>query len=162
MNKIIEISKLVKIKEADQRRPTTVLATGVFDILHVEHVRFLKKAKVEGDILIVGIEPDVRVKKLKGSNRPINKQADRLEVLASLSSINYVFVLPNNLSTPEGRERLISKIAPDIYAVSEHTPYLKEKQRIMKLFGGKLKVIHKYNPHISSSIVLNAKSKENE
>ena len=58
-----------------------ILVTGVFDLLHQEHINFLTKAKAVGDILVVGLETDTRVKQLKGFNRPINSTKDRLQNL---------------------------------------------------------------------------------
>jgi rfaE bifunctional protein nucleotidyltransferase chain/domain len=69
-----------------------VFTNGCFDILHVGHVRYLAQAKALGDVLVVGVNSDASVKKIKGPARPLNSQADRAEVLAALRSVDYVFV----------------------------------------------------------------------
>jgi len=86
-----------------------IFTNGCFDILHVGHVKYLEKAKKLGDILIVGINSDNSVKKLKGDKRPINNLYDRSCVLASLNSVD--FVIPFDEETPI---KLIEAIVPDI------------------------------------------------
>ena len=69
-----------------------VSTNGCFDILHVGHVRILKQSKAEGDILVVGINSDASVKKLKGEDRPINNEDDRAELLSSLGCVDIVSI----------------------------------------------------------------------
>ncbi len=78
--KIVPDFILQKVTNARKRGLKIVLVTGVFDLLHQEHVIFLAKAKSGGDLLIVAIESDMRVKKIKGNDRPIQGQADRFGV----------------------------------------------------------------------------------
>lgn len=88
-----------------------VFTNGCFDILHVGHVDYLSRAKALGDILVVGLNSDSSVKKIKGKNRPINNERDRARVLSSLSFVDYISIF--NESTPE---RLIKELKPDIIA----------------------------------------------
>ena len=74
----------------------TVLVGGCFDILHFGHTRFLKKAKSFGDFLIVLLESDKHIKRLKGKNRPINNFMQRKEVLLSLKFVDKVIKVPDN------------------------------------------------------------------
>lgn len=132
-----------------------VLVTGVFDVLHQEHVNFLRKAKNLGDKLIIGIESDVRVKKLKGKGRPINSEEIRMQNLKNFNLAEEIFVLPENMDERKTQEAVIAKIRPDYLAVSSHTPHLKEKKEIIEKFGGKLAVVHEKNPAISTTKLLN-------
>ena len=100
------INFLKKIKEENKK---IVFTNGCFDILHVGHVRYLSKAKKLGNILIVGLNSDKSVKKLKGDNRPINIFEDRATLLASLRFVDLVIIFEEK--TPEN---LIKKIKPDI------------------------------------------------
>ncbi|RDU59346.1 D-glycero-beta-D-manno-heptose 1-phosphate adenylyltransferase, partial [Helicobacter sp. MIT 14-3879] len=86
-----------------------VFTNGCFDILHAGHVSYLEKARKLGDVLIVGLNSDDSVRKLKGEERPINSQEDRALILASLACVSYVIIF--NEETPL---RLISQIMPDI------------------------------------------------
>jgi D-beta-D-heptose 7-phosphate kinase/D-beta-D-heptose 1-phosphate adenosyltransferase len=86
-----------------------VFTNGVFDILHVGHVDLLRKAKAFGDVLVVGLNSDASVRRLKGSSRPINSQRDRAEVLLSLRSVDAVCIFGED--TPL---ELIQVLQPDI------------------------------------------------
>ena len=86
-----------------------VFTNGCFDILHVGHVDYLSKARRLGDVLVVGLNSDSSVKKIKGKDRPINKESDRAKVLSSLYFVDYITSF--NETTPED---LIKKVRPDI------------------------------------------------
>lgn len=135
-----------------------VLATGVFDILHSEHRKFLRAAKRAGDILLVGIESDVRVKKLKGPSRPINAQAIRQRNLQRWHIADEVFILPENFSGPE-REKLIAQLRPHLLAVSSHSLHLEDKRRILRRYGGDVKVVLAHNPAVSTTQLLSNQNK---
>lgn len=142
---------LPTIHEWQSQGFTTVLVTGVFDILHIEHIRFLTKAKKAGDKLIVGIETDDRVKQIKGEHRPANNQNIRLEQLLALKPVDLAFILPDKFDTQADWERLIEEIKPAIYAVSSHTSYLENKKATAEKYGAKLKIVHEFNPNISTT-----------
>lgn len=131
-----------------------ILATGVFDILHQEHIAFLRKAKELGGRLLVGIESDVRVREMKGEGRPINSQDIRQRNLEDLAIADEVFVLPEQFKTDEDHLALIRKINPDVLAVSSHTPFLVEKTRLMSEIGGRVVVVHEHNPKVSTTQLL--------
>ena len=134
-----------------------ILATGVFDVLHSEHVRFLQKAKALGDRLIVGIESDVRVRALKGEGRPINTQRLRKENLEKLAIADEVFVLPEAFNSDADFRALLQKRQPDILAVSSHTPHLDKKQQLMQEIGGRVEIVHQHNPAVSTTLILSNK-----
>lgn len=131
-----------------------VLVTGVFDILHSEHIAFLKKAKALGSYLIIGIESDFRVREMKGPERPVNSQMVRKQNLENLAIADEIFILPEQFSNPEDHKKLIRQIKPDFLAVSSHTKYLDRKQAILDEFGGKVVVVHEHNPEISTTKLL--------
>jgi len=111
MNKVIsntDLDSLVsKIKE---NKKTIALTNGCFDILHIGHARYLKEAKSLADILIVGINSDLSVKKLKGENRPINNENDRAELLSYFEFIDYLVIF-----TESTADNLLLSIKPDVY-----------------------------------------------
>lgn len=86
-----------------------VFTNGCFDLLHVGHVRYLVEAKSLGDILVVGINSDASVKKLKGPDRPIQSETDRGEILSALAAVDFVTLF--NDETPE---KLIERVRPDV------------------------------------------------
>jgi D-beta-D-heptose 7-phosphate kinase/D-beta-D-heptose 1-phosphate adenosyltransferase len=107
---LVDLPELVAlVAEAKARGERVVLTNGVFDILHVGHVSYLEEAKSCGDRLIVAVNDDDSVKRLKGASRPVNSLADRMAVLAGLASVDWV--VPFSEDTPA---ELIAKILPDV------------------------------------------------
>ncbi len=92
-----------------QKGKKIVFTNGCFDILHLGHVRYLEQAKALGDVLIVGVNSDSSVRRLKGPSRPVNPQYDRAYLLASLEAVDYVVVFDED--TPY---ELIKRVRPDI------------------------------------------------
>ncbi len=86
-----------------------VFTNGCFDLLHPGHIHYLEKAKSFGDILIVGLNSDESIKRLKGVNRPINNVDFRVQMLAGLSSVDFIIIFESN--TPL---ELITSIKPDV------------------------------------------------
>lgn len=146
MGKIITLQSLENeiraVKESDKN---IALIGGCFDILHVGHIKFLKEAKKHGDYLLVLLESDETVRKLKGENRPNFPQKDRAEVLSSIKYVDSV-VLLNPIGKDEDYNKLILQIRPDIIVVTENDPIMEKKKRQAKMVGGKLVVI----PHIKT------------
>lgn len=155
MTKIVNIEQLLfNIRALKKLQKRIVLVTGCFDILHSAHKEFLKRAKREGDILLVGLESDERVKRLKGEKRPVNSWRKRAKALAILPEVDFVSLLPKNLEKREVQERLISQIKPDILAISAHTPNINKKKAVMEKFGGKIKIVLGYDSNISTTKIL--------
>lgn len=109
-SKIKKIGPLAKTLAGLKKKGRKIVFTnGCFDILHVGHVTYLKKARSLGDVLVVGLNSDRSVRSIKGEGRPVNTELDRAEVLAALGSVDYVAVFDED--TPE---KLIKKLRPDI------------------------------------------------
>jgi rfaE bifunctional protein nucleotidyltransferase chain/domain len=109
-SKIIARAEIRSLCDRLRRRNKIIVFTnGVFDIIHMGHVHYLSKAKAMGEVLIVGLNTDASVKKFKGPDRPINKQADRAGVLAALEMVDYIVLFGEE--TPE---KLIRQVRPDI------------------------------------------------
>lgn len=87
-----------------------VLTNGCFDLLHVGHTRYLRQARAMGDLLIVGINDDASVTRLKGAQRPIVSQGDRAELVAALESVDYVVIFTEDTAVP-----LVEALRPEIY-----------------------------------------------
>lgn len=130
-----------------------VLVGGCFDILHPGHVIFLQKAKRAADYLVVLLESDAKVKKLKGVNRPVHTQKERAIVLKALKFVDRVILLPN-MKNDSDYERLIKQIKPDIIAATKGSEDNHLKKRAAKLVGAKLVYVTKMiGYHSSSSII---------
>lgn len=111
MGKIIKKEEAKKIiDKLKKQNKKTVFTNGCFDILHVGHVRYLRESSKYGDILIVGLNSDISVKKIKGDSRPINNENDRAEILAELECVDFVVIFDE-----ESPSKLIDELKPDIY-----------------------------------------------
>lgn len=153
---IVPIELRAQLAAAQAAGSRIVLATGVFDLLHQEHRRFLNLAKAAGDVLVVAIESDRRVRQLKGEGRPVQPQAQRLEQVRQLPAVNWAFILPEEFGLPVHHRQLIAEIQPQILAVSSHSEHLERKRAILAEFGGKVQVVHQHNPAVSTSQILAA------
>ena len=151
---IVPAPILTKIANVRAHHGKIVFVSGVFDILHQEHQAFLKKAAELGDLVVIGIESDLRVKQLKGPDRPINPAAKRVAQLEALHLSAAIFVLPEQFSKPADHDHLISLIKPDFLAVSSHTAHLDKKAAIVEKYGGQLKVVLEQNPTVSTTLIL--------
>lgn len=150
------------LSEKCRSNKTLTLVTGVFDLLHAEHLRFLQKAKKTADLLLVGLESDLRVKQMKGQDRPFNDQLSRLANLQKLGIADFIFILPEEFSQTKDHRALIAKIRPDFMAVSSNTLFQEEKAKILAEFDAKLVIVHDYNPKFSSSKIINQKIKKGQ
>ena len=110
MGNVVSLQELLvarkRIKNEGKR---VVFTNGCFDILHRGHVEYLRKAKALGDVLVVGVNTDSSVRRIKGANRPVIDESDRTFVLAALASVDYVCLF--NEDTPY---ELIRALVPDI------------------------------------------------
>lgn len=104
-----------------------VLVGGVFDILHFGHISFLKKAKELGNYLIVALESDKNVKKLKGEKRPFHTQLQRKEILESLNFVDQVIILKDEMKDLD-YEKMVVAIAPNVIAVTRGDKMLEKKR----------------------------------
>ncbi len=157
MKKIFQIDQLIKKIKFEKRKNKKIIhCHGVFDLIHVGHIKHFQEAKRIGDFLVVSITSDKYVN--KGSGRPIFNENLRAEVLSSLECIDVVYI--NRQTTPE---KLISLIKPDIYFkgpdykdIKNDISYqIKNEMIAVKKNGGKIKYTN--DPTYSSSSIINQK-----
>ncbi len=131
----------------------TVLAGGCFDVLHPGHIVFLEKAKKAGDYLVVLLESDKKIRKLKGKGRPVHSQKERAEILSALKSVDSVVCLPY-MENDFKYDEIILKINPDIIAATHGDEEIEHKKRAAKKAGAKLIFVTKMIGHHSTSKIL--------
>lgn len=147
---------LYQIRLARALGKKIILVTGCFDILHQEHLEFLKRAKKEGDVLVVGLEPDERVRKMKGKGRPVNSFKIRAKNLVRLNEVDFVLKLPDDFGNRNSRLEALRLIKPNLLAISSHDPLEKRKRKDCQKIGYQLKVVYSYNPKISTTKIISS------
>ncbi len=136
-------------KSLKSKNKTVVFTNGCFDILHSGHTTYLHEAKKLGDILIVGINTDESIRRIKGGSRPINNLIDRMKVLSSLSSVD--LIIPFNEDTPIN---LITTIKPDIFVKGgDYKKDILPETKIVEENNGTV-IILPYIPHHSTSLII--------
>lgn len=137
--------------EARSRGERLVMTNGCFDILHAGHVAYLEEAKRRGDRLLVAVNDDASVTRLKGSGRPINPLADRMAVLAGLAAVDWV--VPFSEDTPEA---LVSEVLPDVLVKGgDYRPENIAGARAVLARGGTVEVLG-FHPGRSTSTIVEA------
>ncbi len=134
------------LKKQGKKIATT---NGVFDILHIGHIRYLQEAKKLGDILIVAVNSDSSVKKIKGPKRPLNNENDRAEALAALECVDYAAIFTEK--TPIA---ILEKIKPNVHVKGGdyHMRQIIEKSAIEKN-GGKVVLVPEVRGYATTNLI---------
>lgn len=126
-----------------------VLANGCFDVLHVGHVRYLAAARRLGDVLIVGINSDAVVTRLKGPGRPLMPAEERAEMLLALRDVDHVVVFDD-----ERADRLIERIRPAVHAKgTDYTPDSVPEGATVRRLGGRVAVVGDPKGHSTRDLI---------
>ncbi len=137
MKKLYTLSQLTKIiQEHKKRGQKVVLANGCFDLIHIGHIRYLKESKKKGDILVLALNSDSSIRKLKGEGRPILNQKERAVIASSFYFIDYItfFDEPNV-------EKVLLALKPDIHAKgSDYTEETVPEKETVKGYGGTIAI----------------------
>jgi rfaE bifunctional protein nucleotidyltransferase chain/domain len=134
---------------------TIAFANGHFDLLHVGHLRYLQAAKAEGDVLVVGLNGDDSVRRLKGPGRPVVPAAERAELLAALEPVDYVVIFEGDTPAP-----LLADLRPDIhckgtdYGAPERVP----EYETVRAYGGRTALVGDPKDHATSDLIGKVKS----
>ncbi|MBI2022655.1 adenylyltransferase/cytidyltransferase family protein [Candidatus Daviesbacteria bacterium] len=151
MGQIITAGQISKItQKLNLNKKRVVLVGGCFDILHLGHVIFLEKAAKKGNVLVVLLESDRDVAKRKGQGRPIHTQKDRARVLAALSSVDFVVLLPK-MKSDLAYDKIVQKIKPQVIATTANDPEVEYKKRSAKNVNAEVKIVTKRIKDHSSS-----------
>ena len=122
------------LREAGQR---IVFTNGCFDILHAGHVRYLEEARALGDCLVLGLNTDASVRRLKGETRPVNTELDRAAVTGALAAVDYVVLYDEPTA-----ETLIEKVRPAVYVKGgDYTRETLPEARVVEKYGGEVHFI---------------------
>lgn len=126
-----------------------VLANGCFDLFHAGHIRYLTAAKELGDVLVVGINSDEQVARLKGEGRPYIPEDERAEIVSSLRAADIVTIFPEPTV-----EELILAIRPDFHAKgTDYTTDTVPEREIVRSYGGKVAIVGDPKDHSSTDLI---------
>ena len=137
------------LDEFRQSGKSIVSTNGVFDVLHVGHVRYLQKARALGDCLVVGVNSDACTRHLKGPSRPFVSQADRMEVLAALACVDVVTLFHE--PTPEA---LLEVVRPNIHAKGgDYHAALLPETAVVERHGGRVVSLPFHDGYSTTSLI---------
>ena len=150
--KVLTLNALAEKADEFRANGRKLVATnGCFDLLHVGHVRYLQAARRLGDALVVGLNGDASVRALKGESRPLNRAADRAEVLAALQCVDFVTVFPEMRAT-----EFLKRAQPAVYVKGgDYTPETldAEERAALAAIGARIEIIP-FEPGYSTSAVI--------
>ena len=128
---------------------TIAFANGGFDLLHVGHIRYLDAAAAEGDRLVVAINDDASVARLKGPGRPILAAADRAELVAALRVVDYVVIFPEPTVGP-----LLELLRPDVHCKgTDYTVETVPERDVVKAYGGRIAIVGDPKDHSTRDLL---------
>ncbi|MBI4062372.1 adenylyltransferase/cytidyltransferase family protein [Candidatus Gottesmanbacteria bacterium] len=131
--------------------PRIVLVGGCFDLIHYGHIKFLGEAKSHGDYLIVALESDENVRRMKGQARPIHSQKQRKEMLEAISFVDEVISLPP-MHTDQEYFDLVTKLRPAVLAITDGDPLTDKKTEQANMVGAQLVMIPKIHTPSTSQL----------
>lgn len=140
---------LARVTAERQQGRSIVLANGCFDVLHAGHVRYLQGARALGDVLVVAVNADEQVAKLKGPGRPVLNEQDRAELVASLESVDLVTIFREPTV-----EQLLLALRPDIHAKgTDYTEDTVPEREVVRSYGGRVAIVGDPKNHSTSELI---------
>jgi rfaE bifunctional protein nucleotidyltransferase chain/domain len=156
MGEVMNPRALAERLETLRRRGLRVaFANGHFDLVHVGHLRYLRAAKAEGDVLVVAINDDASVARLKGAGRPIVPAAERAELLAALDAVDFVVVFEGDTPAP-----LLAQLRPDVHCKGTDygTPERVPEFDVVRAYGGRTALVGDPKDHATSDLIAKIRS----
>jgi rfaE bifunctional protein nucleotidyltransferase chain/domain len=149
-SKIGSLEEVRERVEAARRAGSTVaLANGVFDLLHVGHVRYLQGAKAEADVLVVGVNGDDSARRLKGPERPILPAADRALLVAAQRAVDHVVVFEE-----DDVRGLLLALKPDVHCKgTDYTPETVPEREVVCSYGGRVAIVGDPKDHDTRALL---------
>jgi rfaE bifunctional protein nucleotidyltransferase chain/domain len=149
-SKIGDLDAVSAAVEAARREGRSVaFANGCFDILHVGHVRYLQGARAEADLLVVGVNGDASVRRLKGPSRPVQPEDDRALLVAALACVDHVVVFHE-----DDVGRLLRSLRPDVHCKgTDYTPDSVPERDVVREYGGRVAIVGDPKDHDTSALL---------
>lgn len=151
MGRVLTVDALERELERERAEGRTIaFANGHFDLLHVGHLRYLAAARAEADRLVVAINDDDSVARLKGAGRPLVPAAERAELLAALAPVDYVVVFAGDSPAP-----LLARLRPDVHCKGTDygTPERVPEYATVRQYGGRTALVGDPKDHATSDLI---------
>ena len=155
MGEVLTVDELAgRIAALKARGRKVAFANGHFDLLHVGHLRYLQAARAEGDALVVALNDDDSVARLKGPGRPVVPAAERAELLAALAPVDFVVVFEGDTPAP-----LLARLQPDVHCKGTDygTPERVPEYEVVKAYGGRTALVGDPKDHATSDLIAKVK-----
>lgn len=155
MGRVVELEELFRILADHRQRGLTVaFANGHFDLLHVGHLRYLRAAAEQADVLVVGLNGDQSVAALKGEGRPVVPASERAELLAALDAVGFVIIFDDN--TPE---QLLATLRPEVHCKGTDygRPEKVPEYALVRSYGGRTVLVGDPKDHATSDLITKVK-----
>ena len=144
------------IREEQTAGKSVVFTNGCFDLLHVGHIRYLQAAKEEGDILLTAVNSDLSVRALKGPDRPIMPEEERIEILAALECTDLIVLFDDKTV-----DRLLRELRPDVHAKgTDYTPESVPERETVLGYGGRIAIVGDPKDHSTRDFISSIKTGE--
>lgn len=138
-----------RVERARRSGRTVALANGCFDVLHVGHVRYLAGARAEADVLVVGVNGDASVRRLKGPGRPLMPEDDRAVMVAALRSVDHVVVFPE-----DDVGALLLALRPDVHCKgTDYAPDTVPEREVVRSYGGRVAIVGDAKDHDTRRLI---------
>jgi rfaE bifunctional protein nucleotidyltransferase chain/domain len=138
-----------RVEAARREGRTVALANGCFDVLHVGHVRYLEGARREADLLVVGVNGDDSVRRLKGADRPVMPAGDRALLVAALRATDHVVVFEEDDVT-----RLLEVLRPDVHCKgTDYTEETVPEREVVRSYGGRVAIVGDPKDHDTRALL---------
>ena len=143
-----------RVAEARRQGRTVALANGCFDVLHVGHVRYLEGARAEADLLVVGVNADESVRRLKGPGRPAQPAADRARLVAALRAVDHVVVFEE-----DDVRGLLLTLRPDVHCKgTDYTVDTVPERDVVRSYGGRVAIVGDPKEHDTRALLARIRS----
>lgn len=149
-DKLLSEARLLSAVESHRRAGRRIVLTnGAFDLLHVGHVRYLEGARREADLLVVGVNGDASVRRLKGPDRPVMPEDDRAELVAALRCVDLVLVFQE-----DDVGRLLLALRPDVHCKgTDYTAETVPEREVVRSYGGRVAIVGDPKDHDTRALL---------
>jgi len=156
---ILTETELMRVASDERAAGKSIaFANGVFDVLHVGHLRYLQDASKEADVLIVGVNGDDSVRAIKGEGRPVTNERERAELLSAIRGVSYVTIFHD-----PSPARLLSVLKPDVHCKgTDYTADTVPERAVVLAYGGRIAIVGDAKEHSTTDLLRKVRTTKDE